>query len=98
MKRNINTRTLFNNIDMYDRYQNNTEEIKETKKETKKETQIDFCDLDNTINEITEHETLNEIDILLEQYFYFSKELKRIRGRLYNLGIDPLNMGYLNNK
>lgn len=94
MQRNINTRTLFNNMDMYDRYQNNTEEVKEQKKET----QIDFCELDNTKNEITEYETLNEVDILLEQYVYFSNELKRIRGRLYNLGIDPIKMGYLNNK
>lgn len=92
MQRNIITKTIFNNIDMYDRYQHNTEEVKE------KETQIDFYELDNTRNEITEYETLNEVDILLEQYFSFSKELKRIRGRLYNLGIDPLKMGYLNNK
>ena len=86
MQRNINTRSLFNNIDMYDRYQNN----QETK--TKKETVIDFHDLDQKVNEnneVEEYETLNEVDILVKKYFYLTSQINQVRGRLYSLGIDP---------
>ena len=92
MQRNINTRSSFNNRNMYDRYENNSDKNNETKKET----QIDFYELEEPNTDTTEYETLNEIDILIEQYFYFSNNLKRIRGRLYNLGIDPSKMNNLN--
>jgi len=77
---------------MYDRYENNSDKNNESKKET----QIDFYELEEPNTDTTEYETLNEIDILIEQYFYFSNNLKRIRGRLYNLGIDPSKMNNLN--
>ena len=64
----------------------------------KKETPIDFSEIEDNRTMKTEYETLNEVDILLEKYFYFSNQLKRIRGRLYNLGIDPHKMTNLNNK
>jgi len=92
MQRNINTRSSFNNRNMYDRYENNSDKNNESKKET----QIDFYELEEPNTDTTEYETLNEIDILIEQYFYFSNNLKRIRGRLYNLGIDPSKMNNLN--
>lgn len=92
MQLNINMRSSFNNRNIYDRYQNNSDKNNESKKET----QIDFCELEEPNTDTTEYETLNEIDILIEQYFYFSNNLKRIRGRLYNLGIDPSKMNNLN--
>lgn len=85
MQRNINNRSLFNNMDMYDRYQNdNTQDSK-----TKKETVIDFNEKTNENNETHEYETLSEVDILVKKYFYLISELDQIRGRLYSLGIDP---------
>jgi hypothetical protein len=85
MQRNINNRSLFNNMDMYDRYQNdNTQDSK-----TKKETVIDFNEKTNENNETHEYETLSEVDILVKKYFYLISELNQIRGRLYSLGIDP---------
>lgn len=92
MQRNINMRSSFNNTGMYDMYQDNNDKNNGVKKETK----IDFCELEEPNTATTEYETLNEIDILIEQYFYFSNNLKRIRGRLYNLGIDPSKMNNLN--
>lgn len=92
MQLNINMRSSFNNRNIYDRYQNNSDKNNESKKET----QIDFYELEEPNTDTTEYETLNEIDILIEQYFYFSNNLKRIRGRLYNLGIDPSKMNNLN--
>lgn len=92
MQRNINMRSSFNNTGMYDMYQDNNDKNNGVKKETK----IDFCELEEPNTDTTEYETLNEIDILIEQYFYFSNNLKRIRGRLYNLGIDPSKMNNLN--
>lgn len=92
MQRNINMRSSFNNTGMYDMYQDNNDKNNGVKKETK----IDFCELEEPNTGTTEYETLNEIDILIEQYFYFSNNLKRIRGRLYNLGIDPSKMNNLN--
>ncbi len=85
MQRNINNRSLFNNMDMYDRYQNdNTQDSK-----TKKETVIDFNEKTNENNETHEYETLSEVDILVKKYFYLISELNQVRGRLYSLGIDP---------
>ena len=85
MQRNINNRSLFNNMDMYDRYQNdNTQDSK-----TKKETVIDFNEKTNENNETHEYETLSEVDILVKKYFYLISELKQVRVRLYSLGIDP---------
>ena len=72
MQRNINNRSLFNNMDMYDRYQNdNTQDSK-----TKKETVIDFNEKTNENNETHEYETLSEVDILVKKYFYLISELK----------------------
>lgn len=88
MQRN-NTQLLFNK---------NMSNSEPNKMEVKKETQIDFSEIEDINTEKIEYETLNEVDILVEKYFYFSEQLKRIRGRLYNLGIDPLKMNNLNNK
>lgn len=88
MQRN-NTQLLFNK---------NMSNSEPNKIEVKKETQIDFSEIEDINTEKIEYETLNEVDILVEKYFYFSEQLKRIRGRLYNLGIDPLKMNNLNNK
>jgi hypothetical protein len=88
MQRN-NTQLLFNK---------NMSNNESNKMEVKKETQIDFSEIEDSNTEKIEYETLNEVDILVEKYFYFSEQLKRIRGRLYNLGIDPLKMNNLNNK
>lgn len=85
-------RSSFNNTGVCEMYQDNSDKNNGVKKETK----IDFCELEEPNTDTTEYETLNEIDILIEQYFYFSNNLKRIRGRLYNLGIDPSKMNNLN--
>ena len=85
MQRPTNVRSLINNTDLYDTYQNT---FKKNNKYS--EIQFDEIPLKKLIKNTEEqYETLDEVDILVNKYSILIKEIKSIRGRLYSLGIDP---------
>jgi len=85
MQRPTNVRSLINNTDIYDKYQNT---FKKNNKYS--EIQFDEIPLKKSVKNIEEqYETLDEVDILVNKYSILVKEIKSIRGRLYSLGIDP---------
>ena len=78
MLRNIKSRaSLFSNEDVYDRYIN-------SQLHNSSDT---YIPKENTTEKIT-HKTLSDIDILIKRYNFLSDELKMLKEKLDNLGVD----------